>query len=405
MNNYTLMHKDHKVVDFSMKRDAVLSATIYRSHINELPLPLKRLIHNETEFIESEDKYKYTVNEDGCWLVEQWLSDREVPANRDNITKYIQRGKTAREWMLNNNAFSFTDCYWIKKDNEILLWSDIVKRKQDIDCLPVRNDEKQFYNGTNSTLGGELEKYWFNTNGKLWLCKKTPKPYDVLNAREVIASLVYEKQGYGKACHYDYVNDSTNEVAGCACKAFTNDNTELVTAYDLLEEYNMTQQADVYEKIIDFACAYGMDRTVAEKHMDMQTIVDYLITNRDRHQGNIGFLRDADTLQIVDVAPVYDSGSSKHLEGERPEDTVNTKVNSLYPTEGECLQHVKDYSVIDLSKLPLVDEIKEILDKCSYISDYRKEQLLSLYEQKTEYIHELQDKQLEQEDWDTGDER
>lgn len=197
-----------------------------------------------------------------------------------------------------------------------------------------------------------------------------------------MASLIYEKQGYTKACHYDFVTDKTGDIVGCACKAFTDNQTELVTAYDLLEEYNMTQQDDVYEKIIDYSCAYGMDRNTAEKYMDMQTLVDYIITNRDRHQGNIGFLRDADTLQIIDVAPIFDSGSSKHLEGEQPEDTIHTKVNSLYPTEGECLSHVKDYFVLDVSKLPTIDEIEDILNQCSYISEYRKDQLLSLYEQK-----------------------
>ena len=400
MNRYILLHKDNRVIDFSTKRDTVLAAVIYKSCVDHLPLPLKRILHNPSEFIESEDKDKYIVNDDGCWLVEQWISDREIPANRDNVKKYIQHGETAREWMLNNNAFSFTDCYWIKKEEDMLSWTDLLKKKQDIDCLPVTHNETQIYNGVNSTLGGELEKYWFNSNGRLWLCKKTPKPYDILNAREVIASLIYEKQGYEKACHYDFIKDRTNEVAGCACRAFTNENTELVTAYDLLEEYNMTQQADAYEKIIDFACSYGMDRTAAERHMDIQTIVDYLITNRDRHQGNIGFLRDADTLQIIDVAPVYDSGSSKHLEGERPEDTIHTKVNSLYQTEGECLEHVKDYSVVNVSDLPSSGEVKAILDKCSYISEYRKEQLLSLYEQKIDYICELQEIELEQSDWD-----
>ena len=395
MDKYILLHKDHAVAEFSTKRDTVLQAAIYKENIKELPLPLKRLLHNPVEFIESEDQTKYTINDDGCWLMEQWISDREIPANRDNLSKYLERGKTAREWMLENNAFSFTDCYWIKKERDDLCWSDIVAKKQDVDNLSLTHDENRLYHGVNSTLGGELEKYWFTNNGELWICKKTPKPYDVLNARELMASLIYEKQGYTKACHYDFVTDKTGDIVGCACKAFTDNQTELVTAYDLLEEYNMTQQDDVYEKIIDYSCAYGMDRNTAEKYMDMQTLVDYIITNRDRHQGNIGFLRDADTLQIIDVAPIFDSGSSKHLEGEQPEDTIHTKVNSLYPTEGECLSHVKDYFVLDVSKLPTIDEIEDILNQCSYISEYRKDQLLSLYEQKVDYVLQMQDRQLE----------
>lgn len=126
-------------------------------------MPLKRLLHNPVEFIESEDQTKYTINDDGCWLMEQWISDREIPANRDNLSKYLERGKTAREWMLENNAFSFTDCYWIKKERDDLCWSDIVAKKQDVDNLSLTHDENRLYHGVNSTLGGELENIGLRT--------------------------------------------------------------------------------------------------------------------------------------------------------------------------------------------------------------------------------------------------
>ena len=59
------------------------------------------------------------------------------------------------------------------------------------------------------------------------------------------------------------------------------------------------------------------------------------------------------------------------------------------------MSHVKDYFVLDVSKLPTIDEIEDILNQCSYISEYRKDQLLSLYEQKVDYVLQMQDRQLE----------
>ena len=179
--------------------------------------------------------------------------------------------------MLENNAFSFVDCYWIENNNEKLTWNDIKVKMDDVDEFLFAKSEDKFYKGINSTLGGELEKFWFKKNNQLYLCKKVAKNFDILNAREVIASLIYEKQGYNNACHYNFITDKEDEVIGCTCKAFTNENIELITAYDLLEEYNMTQQNDVYERIIDYAVKYGCNEDDARNYMDIQTIVDYLI--------------------------------------------------------------------------------------------------------------------------------
>lgn len=127
--------------------------------------------------------------------------------------------------------------------------------------------------------------------------------------------------------------------------------------------------------------------------MDLESIVDFLILNRDRHQGNIGFLRNSNTLKIQSIAPIYDSGSCKHLEGVYPEDLLNTTINGLYNTEQELLSHIRDFSVLDVSKLPSIEEIKSIYDECIYLSEKRKQKLLGYYEERIKFI---KNKQLEQ---------
>lgn len=57
---------------------------------------------------------------------------------------------------------------------------------------------------------------------------------------------------------------------------------------------------------------------------------------------------------------------------------------------GELLKHVKNVSLLDINKLPSKDEIKDIFDKCINISEERKNKMLSLYEQKKDYIKQLQ---------------
>jgi hypothetical protein len=44
--------------------------------------------------------------------------------------------------------------------------------------------------------------------------------------------------------------------------------------------------------------------------IDCMLTVDYLIVNEDRHLNNFGAVRNADTLEWVAPAPVYDCGIS-----------------------------------------------------------------------------------------------
>ena len=45
-----------------------------------------------------------------------------------------------------------------------------------------------------------------------------------------------------------------------------------------------------------------------EKQLYEYLIIDYLTYNTDRHLGNFGVLLDADTYEVVSMAPIYDNG-------------------------------------------------------------------------------------------------
>lgn len=394
-DKYYLYHKTKQICIFTLEKQDITSCIIDKADINYLPIPLKRILHNKDEFIVSEDDKSIVLNDEGIVLLDYWLSDRKIPINRDNYEKYIKKNNSALLWMLENYAYSLTDCYWVNNESAPINYDKILMFKDNIDnYVSITIQNNHFYKGVNSTLGGQLEKFWYKSNGKVKLCKKIEKPFDVINAREVIASLIYKKQGFRNFCNYEFVKDRADEVVGCKCFSFTNEDTELITAYELLEEYNLTQQDNVYELIPELAAKLGADKTEVEKQMDLESIIDFLILNRDRHQGNIGFLRNSNTLKIQSIAPIYDSGSCKHLEGAYPEDLLNTSINGLYNTEQELLSHIKDFSALDIYKLPSVEEIKAIYDECDYISEKRKQKLLGAYEERIKFI---KDKQLENE--------
>ena len=97
-------------------------------------------------------------------------------------------------------------------------------------------------------------------------------------------------------------------------------------------------------------------------------------------------MRDPDTLQILSPAPVFDSGSSREKEYEKPEGILHTTVNGLYPTEMECLNQVKDLTGLDLERLPSKEMIRQELGKSSSLSQDRIRMLADLYEGKAAYL-------------------
>ncbi len=389
---YVLLHKDISVCVFDLEIE-VTSAVINTKTAMHLPLPLKRIIHYQTEFVQEEQGDQLILNDEGCSLVDFWINDRTIPANRKNLKNYLGNSANRLAWMLDNHACSLDDCYWIKSKDEHMTWDDVkLYGYEQIDILTQeRLAEKAHYkSGANSTLGGELDKYWFCDTTKndktLYICKRTSPADDILSIREIIASHIYDSINYENHCKYEYVYNKSKQIVGCYCKAFTNETLELVTAYDLLEEYNFTQQDDLYSIVVDLAAKYGMEIDKTREYLDIQTMVDYLITNRDRHQGNIGFLRDPDSLQIIRSAPVYDSGSSASMEYELPIDIENTTVNGLYHTEKECLDHVTDLKRIDLSILPSSSDILKELNKSSTLNAERIDFFVRLYERKIETL-------------------
>ena len=374
-----LMHRDIETCKFVYNNGEVEKMQILNE--DHLPLPLKRIIHYEY----FEDKNKKQVDEEGRYLLEEWIDDRSIPMNRLSIKLYNYKVTD----MLKMHAVSFTDNYWIKNtDNEQdLHWKDVNLYKNakvdTFDILELHRENKVKYPKVNNTLGGTLEKYWFESEKGLMLAKRTPVTSDMLNIREIIASNIYKLQGYKNYCRYHYITNRHGQIAGCMCMAFTSEDRELITAYDLLAEYGYQHRDDLYSYIKRFASNYGCEVDKTEKMLDIMTVVDYLITNRDRHQNNIGFIRNPVTLKLIETAPIFDNGSSIEMEGQLPLGVYNTSVHNLCNVEKECLDHVKNKDCIDISKLPTVDQIRGEWNKSE--NNLSDEKYAGLYEKKLAY--------------------
>ena len=124
-------------------------------------------------------------------------------------------------------------------------------------------------------------------------------------------------------------------------------------------------------------------------------VLDYIIANEDRHLNNFGALRNAETLQWLGMAPIYDSGSSlgydKMPAQMRSEREVVCKPFKNH--HAEQLKLVTDFSWIDFSALA---DVRSIIEKVlsdektvEYIDENRRRAIISGVERRIEKLRQF----------------
>lgn len=176
---------------------------------------------------------------------------------------------------IETGAFSLSDYYWLKYRSST---------KQFEQISPYFAD---FWKGTEDYKGeaipslyvnGALDKYWNNKE-------------DLIKVGEGIENEVLAMQ----LC--DTCSVSCNRITivpeGICIKNFTNSNLMLEQA-DASGKFDSENFTD-----LDVVEVFG------EKGIEM-LMVDAITANTDRHAGNFGFLRDANTGNYLGMVPLYD---------------------------------------------------------------------------------------------------
>ena len=134
-----------------------------------------------------------------------------------------------------------------------------------------------------------------------------------------------------------------------------------------------------------------------EKELDkinQMIVVDFIIANEDRHLNNFGLVRNANTLEWIGVAPIFDSGSSLGYDKVTPNMDKQSLIvcKPFKKTHFEQLRLVTCFDWIDFDALNNIDnEILGILNDAdvNLIDDARKQKIISSINQRIEYIHNL----------------
>ncbi len=299
-----------------------------------------------------------------------WWTDRSIPASRSGIREALETLKLADTKMLLVRCFglSLSDQYWIRPKGTDLTWDKINffdnAFSDDIGDVLFGNVEKEKgfdFSSPDNTSDGYLKKRWKIIAGKRCLMKGGSNPFQQQPFNEVIASKIMERLGIP---HVPYRLIWDSGLPYSVCEGFVTADTELISAWRILQTQKKSNETSVYQHFIN--CCEGLGATDVVPALDKMLVLDYLIANEDRHLNNFGLLRNAETLEWLGMAPIYDSGSSlgydKLATQIRGDKDVACKPFKKH--HAEQLKLVSDFSWIDLGALSETDAlIKEILSE------------------------------------------
>lgn len=339
--------------------------------------------------------------------IQKWWEMRAVPASRATMQQVINNANclNTEVYLAKNLGLSMTDTYWIKPSGIDLSFDNV----KFANLAAYSHGKIPYHNATsydpNASLGGQMEKYWDLMHKTPILVKESYKYYGQQSINEVFAAIIHDRQP-SDVDFVKYTAEITEDRGvQCKCPAFTSENIELLSAYEIVESRKIQNSQALYDEYINICVENGIDYEQIQEFMDYQTMTDFLITNTDEHLLNFGVLRDPNTMNLIGPAPIFDSGNSMfYSDGRKTPYTragiLDIPITSFYKREEKLLGKVKNKNVVDLNSIPSADEVKELYanagipeekadiisknydTKAKMLSEFQRGKIISLYKEK-----------------------
>ena len=263
--------------------------------------------------------------------VEKWLETRAIDCHRAN-SRLLKKAlrlteKDDTSTVLAVNAATITDNYWIKPVDSQLTYEDVRFDNDYFANLALTGNYDSFNRVANSkssktpelTNIGSFEKCWKLKNKQWWMHKKA-------NHDEMFSELFIYKLGSElgfKMAEYERGNDviKTKDFTDNALVNFEpafnilGDDEDYIKTVELLKELCPSAVGD-YVKML---------------------FLDTVCANPDRHTFNFGVLREADTGEILGLAPNFDNNMALISRG-YPKN-ITRKNDLLIKLFNELMQH------------------------------------------------------------------
>ncbi|GHV46751.1 hypothetical protein FACS1894204_08990 [Synergistales bacterium] len=364
--DYTLMHKNVEVAEIEIDDDTGVVAKIGDvDAIEHIPVGV-------------------AIKDDGIpdrKLLNRWWLGRSIPANRQWIDEALDTlGVTSTKLLIDKClGLSLSDQYWVCPKDLNLKWSDVNffenAFSEDVGNIlfgeTVEGDISLM--SPDNTSDGQLRKKWIIADNKRYLIKGSNGTEQQEPLNEALATEVMRRLDIP---HIPYTIKVEHNNLYSVCENFLTPQTELVSAGCVMQSQDLSKHVSKYQHFLKRCDVFGISD--AEYAMAQMIAIDFLIVNKDRHFNNFGAVRNAETLEWLGIAPIYDSGTSMWsdsptvLIGER----YTEKSKTFRSKHSDQIKLASSLDFVDFVKLSdIADVADEIYKQSLFISDDRRGRL------------------------------
>jgi hypothetical protein len=295
---YTLMHKNIPVMELTVNGE-LGNITAADSLHNPEHAPVGTLSADETV-----DMY----------ILAKWWKHRAIPAHRPKLEQALDRlhVQTQLALILHGNGLSLSDQYWVRPKGSDLVWENVnyfqhpfppdVGKALFGEAIPDGKPERA---SPDSTTDGMLKKRWEIFGDKRYLLKGGVGPFHQEPLNEEAASALLNRLNVP---HVGYTVDWRDDRPYSFCENFLAPETEYIPAYFICKTQAVQPGYNLHPHYL--SCCEALGIPGVQDSLDRMMAADNIFANSDRHFGNFGAVRNADTLEWLGAAPLFDHGNS-----------------------------------------------------------------------------------------------
>ena len=324
-----------------------------------------------------------------------WWQGRSIPPSRQNIRTVIKKlGVTStHKLIIKCFGLSLYDQYWVNPADSPIEWESVnffenafSEDVGDVMFGADVNGRKINLLSPDNTSDGWLKKKWKIIEGKRCLMKGGSDPFQQQPVNEVMAVVVMKRL---RIPYVPYSIIWEDGLPYSVCENFITSETELVNGFYICNIKRIKSVGEQYNHYLECCSALGIPK--AQIHLDKMLTVDFLIANTDRHFNNFGAVRNAETLEWIMPAPLYDNGSSLWYNQSIADiRSGNNKSQPFLDTHEEQIKLVKDFSWVDFTDLiGLDEEFNELLSASPFIDSARRDALCEALKERVEILSRL----------------
>lgn len=377
--DYLLMHKRTPVAEMRLDDE-----TCYISKISDIIAP---------EHIPIGIKYSKGII-DRTELNEWWLS-RSIPASRLGLREALELLDIPSRHTLIAKCFglSLSDQYWVCPKNSDITWDKVNffdnEFSDDVGTALFGNALKSdiiSLVSPDNTSDGWLKKKWIILEGKRCLMKGGSNPFQQEPLNEALASEIMQRLNIS-GVKYDVIWE--NELPYSICENFITPNTELVSAAYIVNTVKCPNHVSAYEHFLN--CCERLGIPNVQSSLDEMLTLDFIIANTDRHFGNFGAVRNAETLEWLGLSPIFDCGTSMWHDSLVSDRTTKAdqKCRPFKKTHSEQIGLISE-NHLNMSTLIGIDEwFNDLLEDSPFIDEKRRKKLSLTLRNRVEIAQEM----------------